>query len=44
MLAFLAAGDVEALAADPPAGLRWAGSRPLPTSPDDVIAVFEPSR
>jgi len=44
MLAFLAAGDVEALAADPPTGLRWTESRPLPTSPDDVVAVFEPSR
>jgi len=44
MLAFLAAAAANELAAHPPEGLRWTTSRPLPMSPDDVVAVFEPSR
>jgi 16S rRNA (guanine(527)-N(7))-methyltransferase RsmG len=44
MLAFLAADDAREMAAHPPEGLRWTTSRPLPTSPEDVVAVFEPSR
>jgi len=44
MLAFLTADDANNLAGHPPAGLRWTTSRPLPMSPEDVVAVFEPSR
>ena len=42
MLAFLSAEDADRLAADPPPGLHWTMSRPLPMSPGDVVAVFEP--
>ena len=41
MLAFVSSEEARRLAAEPPAGLRWSHSRPLPMSPDDVVAVFE---
>ena len=43
LLAFLASEDARALAENPPDGWRWTTSRPLPMSPDDVVALFEPS-
>jgi 16S rRNA (guanine527-N7)-methyltransferase len=41
MISFVAADEAVRLAADPPIGLRWIESRPLPMSPGDVVAVFE---
>jgi 16S rRNA (guanine527-N7)-methyltransferase len=43
MLAFISADEATKLAADPPAGLCLTGSRPLPASPGDVVAVLERS-
>lgn len=43
MLAFMTDQDALGLAGDPPRGVRWVSSRPLPGSPGDVVAVFEPA-
>jgi len=43
MLAFLSAEDASDLAQHPPEGVRWNATRPLPTSPGDVVAIFERS-
>lgn len=41
-LFFMTPGDADRLRSSPPSGLRWAGSRPLPST-GGVVAVLEPS-
>lgn len=44
LLAFLSEADALRLQQDPPPDLRWAETRVLPSSPGDVVAVYEPVR
>ena len=44
MLAFLSESDGEALRKNHPSDLRWAETRRLPSSPGDVVEVFQPAR
>lgn len=44
LLAFVSDGDAEKLRGKVRSDLRWSGKRPLPTSPGDVIAIFEADR
>ncbi len=41
-LLFISSEEAEALRASPLPGLRWAGSRPLPSGPGAVVAILEP--
>jgi 16S rRNA (guanine527-N7)-methyltransferase len=44
LLAFVSEEDAEKLKGSVGSDLRWAGKRPLPSSPGDVVAIFEPAR
>jgi 16S rRNA (guanine527-N7)-methyltransferase len=41
-LLFVSDEEAEAIRRDPIPGLRWAGTRPLPSDPRSVVAVLEP--
>jgi len=41
-LFFVARDEAEAIRTDPPAGLRWATTRSLPSGPRSVLAILEP--
>ena len=42
LLAFVSESEAARLEATPPRGLRGFGTHPLPMSPGDVVAIFEP--